>query len=154
MENTKATIETLNDLILINNDRITGYERALSDLKEDETDLKYIFTNLIGESHQFKMELATEVAALGKDIETGTSTSGKLHRTWIDVKTAFSGHSKKSVLEECEFGEDATQKAYKSAIEDEGVPAYIKDILTEQEVSLKAAHDKVKALRDAERQAS
>ena len=149
MENTKATIETLNDLILINNDRITGYERALSDLKEDDTDLKYIFTNLIGESHQFKMELATEVAALGKDIETGTSTSGKLHRTWIDVKTAFSGHSKKSVLEECEFGEDAILNAYKTAMSEESLPAYIKDILTKQQPILQAAHDKIKALRDS-----
>ena len=148
MDRTNPAIETLNDLILINNDRITGYERALSDLKEDETDLKYIFTNLIGESHQFKMELATEVAALGKDIETGTSTSGKLHRAWIDVKTAFSGHSKKSVLEECEFGEDAILNAYKTALAEENLPAYIKEILKKQQPILQTAHDKIKKLRD------
>jgi hypothetical protein len=33
MENTKDTIETLNDLVLINNDRIAGYEKALDELK-------------------------------------------------------------------------------------------------------------------------
>ena len=99
MENTQATVETLNDLILINNDRIIGYERALSDLKDDGVNLKYVFTNMIGQSNQFKMEIATEVAVLGKDIETGTSTSGKLHRTWLDVKAAFSGDKLKSVLE-------------------------------------------------------
>jgi uncharacterized protein (TIGR02284 family) len=149
MENTKATTETLNDLILINNDRITGYERALSDLKDDDTSLKYVFTNMIGESHQFKMEIATEVAVLGKDIETGNSTSGKLHHTWLDVKAAFSGHSKKSVLDECEFGEDAILKAYKTAIDLEYLPAYIKSMLTKHEVILQAAHDKIKSLRDS-----
>ena len=33
MEHTKKTIEILNDLILINNDRIIGYEHAIEELK-------------------------------------------------------------------------------------------------------------------------
>jgi uncharacterized protein (TIGR02284 family) len=149
MENTQATIEVLNDLVQLNNDRIEGYQCASNELKEEQTDLKYLFTNLIGESHQFKMEIATEIAALGKDIETGTTTSGKIHRAWLDVKATFSGHSQKSVLEECEFGEDAIKKAYKTALEEETLPAFIKDILTRQLVILQAAHDKIKALRDS-----
>ncbi|MFD0794407.1 PA2169 family four-helix-bundle protein [Mucilaginibacter litoreus] len=149
MENTTAALETLNDLVLLHNDRIEGYERAMSDLKPEETELRYLFTNLIGESHQFKLEIATEVAVLGKDIDTGTTTSGKLHRTWIDLKTAFTGHSKKSVLEECEFGEDAILKAYETAIAEETTPAYIKEILRSHQPVLKAAHDKIKALRDS-----
>ncbi|OOQ59674.1 PA2169 family four-helix-bundle protein [Mucilaginibacter pedocola] len=148
MENTQATIETLNDLILINNDRIAGFERATVDLKEADSELKYTFTNLIAESHRFKMELATEVAALGHDIETGTSTSGKLHRTWLDLKAAFTGHSTHSILEECEFGEDAIKKAYKTALDEESLPAYIRQMLNNQYTDLQAAHDTVKALRD------
>ncbi len=148
MENTRTAIETLNDLILINNDRIAGFERALSELKDEDTDLKHTFINFIGDSHRFKMEIATEVAALGKDIETGTSTSGKIHRTWLDLKAAFSGHSKHSILEECEFGEDAIKKAYQTALDEEGLPAYIREILSKQQVELNAAHDTVKALRD------
>jgi uncharacterized protein (TIGR02284 family) len=149
MEHTKATVEALNDLILINNDRIKGLEHAISQLEDKDADLKNLLVALVGESHQFKMELATEVAALGKDIETGTSTSGTLHRNWLDVKAAFTGHSKRSILEECEFGEDAILKAYKTALADENVPAYVKDILVKQEQILQAAHDKVKALGDS-----
>lgn len=152
MNNSEKAVEVLNDLIKIHNDRIQGYERATVEV--EDADLKQLFTSFIGDSHKFKLALATEVQTFHKDIENTTSSSGDIHRTWLNVKAFFSGHSTKSVLEECEFGEDATQKSYKSAIEDEGVPAYIKDILTGQEVNLKAAHDKVKALRDAERQAS
>jgi len=152
MNNSEKAVEVLNDLVKIHNDRIQGYERATVEV--EDADLKQLFTSFIGDSHKFKLALATEVQTFHKDIENTTSSSGDIHRTWLNVKAFFSGHTTKSVLEECEFGEDATQKAYKSAIEDEAVPAYIKDILTEQEVSLKAAHDKVKALRDAERQAS
>ncbi|WP_158826313.1 PA2169 family four-helix-bundle protein [Mucilaginibacter lacusdianchii] len=151
METTQNTVETLNDLIKIHNDRIQGYERAIKETPAENADLKQLFTGFIGDSHQFKLALATEVQTFARDIENTTSTSGDIHRTWINLKTFFTGHSTKSVLEECEFGEDATQKAYKSALEDEKLPAYIKDILTQQETNLKAAHDKVKQLRDLER---
>jgi uncharacterized protein (TIGR02284 family) len=149
MENTAKTVEILNDLVKIHNDRIAGYERATVEV--EDADLKQLFTSFIGDSHKYKLAIASEIQTYAKDIENTTSNSGDIHRTWLNVKAFFSGHSTKSVLEECEFGEDATQKAYKSALEAEHLPAYIKDIITEQEVGLKAAHDKVKALRDAER---
>ncbi|QQL48386.1 PA2169 family four-helix-bundle protein [Mucilaginibacter ginkgonis] len=149
MENTQATIETLNDLIKINNDRIEGYEKATNDLADGDTDLKDLFTSLIGESQQNKMALGTEIQALGADIDNTTSTSGSLHRTWLDIKAAFTGHSTKSVLEECEFGEDAIKKAYAKALEMEHLPAYIRDLLAEQKTAIDAAHDDVKALRDS-----
>ncbi|MBS7563428.1 PA2169 family four-helix-bundle protein [Mucilaginibacter sp. Bleaf8] len=154
METTQNTVETLNDLIKIHNDRIQGYERAIKETPEEQTELKQLFTSFIGDSHQFKLALATEVQAFARDIENTTSTSGDIHRTWINLKTFFTGHTTKSVLEECEFGEDATQKAYKSALAEEHLPAYIKEILTNQEVNLKAAHDKVKQLRDLAKQES
>jgi uncharacterized protein (TIGR02284 family) len=148
MENNKETIETLNDLVLINNDRIVGYEEALKEIEMDDEELRPLFLELIDQSHQFKMQLATEIEVLGSDVESGTSTSGKIHRAWLEVKAAFSGHSEKSILEECEFGEDAIKKAYQSALDDEYLPNYIKDILREQEGYLLEAHDEIRSLRD------
>lgn len=147
METTSVTIENLNDLVAIHNDRVTGYQDALKDLQDGDAGLRELFTNCIGESHQFKMELGTEIQALGGEIETGTTLSGKLYRTWMSVKDAF-GKTEKSVLESCEFGEDAAQKAYKSALEDESLPSYLTVILIRQQSVLKQAHDKIKALRD------
>ncbi|HTH81922.1 MAG TPA: PA2169 family four-helix-bundle protein [Mucilaginibacter sp.] len=147
MENNKATIETLNDLVQINNDRIAGYENAYKEIQDDE--LKAIFNNKILESQQFKSTLAEEIEVLGSDVDNDTSVSGKIHRTWLDVKAAFSGHSNKSVLEECEFGEDAIKKAYQSALNEEHLPAYIRDILNDQMAILQQSHDEIKALRDS-----
>ena len=152
METTSITIENLNDLIQIHNDRIAGYERATENLEGPDTELKYLFTNLIGESHECKMELATEVQVLGGDVETGTTFSGSIHRAWMNVKDAFGGGDRESVLESCEFGEDAIQKAYKTALGDETLPAYLREIISRQQTTLKAAHDKIKALRDAQKQ--
>lgn len=148
MENTKKTVEILNDLIEINNDRVKGFEKALGDV-EDDAELKAIFTEKIGESHHFKMQLAKEVEVLGGDAEQGTSFSGTLHRNWLDMRAKFSGHSEHSILEDCEFGEDAILKAYKSAIADEHLPAYLRDMLNDQLVVLQASHDEIKALRDS-----
>ncbi len=149
MENTQATTEVLNDLIQINNDRIEGYTHALKGLKNDETDLKALFLSLINDSNRYKNELGKEVEVLGKDIETSTTTSGKIHRAWLDVKAAFKAHDTHDILEECEFGEDATVKAYKMALDEEFLPAFLRDLITRQQSEVFDAHDEIKALRDS-----
>ena len=151
MENTKKTAEVLNDLIQINNDRIAGYERALKELKDQDDDLRVLFTNFIDQSRQLKMALGKEVQVLGEDMDKGTTGSGKIYRAWMDVKALFTGHDRHTVLENCEFGEDAAQKAYKTALETDDLPAYIFALLTKQKAQLKTAHDEVKALRDQEK---
>ncbi|MCS3737274.1 PA2169 family four-helix-bundle protein [Mucilaginibacter dorajii] len=149
MENTQATTEVLNDLIQINNDRIQGYNRALKDLKDGETDLKSLFLTNIDASNRYKNELGREVEVLGKDIDTSTTTSGKIHRAWLDVKAAFTAHGTHDILEECEFGEDAILKAYRTALSEEYVPGFLRDLITEQQDEILDAHDEIKALRDS-----
>jgi uncharacterized protein (TIGR02284 family) len=153
MEN--ELIEILNDLVQINNDRTKGFENALTQLQEEgvqeeltASELKNLFLSYIDQSRRFKLQLAKEVEVLGSDVETDTSTSGKIHRAWIDLKTTFTGHSTHSILEECEFGEDAILKAYDSALEG-NIPAYIRDMLNDQLAELTEAHDEIKALRDS-----
>ena len=144
-----ATIEILNDLVVINNDRIVGYERALEETRAADTDVKALFTKMIDESRKIRVDLAGEVQALGGEFETGTTASGKLYRAWMDVKAVFTGHDRHTVLANCERGEDAAQNAYKEALTDNKLPGYIRTMLEAQQQMLRASHDKVKALRDA-----
>lgn len=148
MEDNKKVIEVLNDLIQINNDRITGYERALKELKNDSADLKTLFEGYIDQSRNARNELGTEVQVLHGTMDDGTTNSGKIYRAWMDVKAVFTGHDRHAVLENCEAGEDAAQKAYKSALQTENLPAYIVELITKQKSELRGAHDEVKALRD------
>lgn len=148
MENKKETIEVLNDLVQINNDRITGYERAIKETPEADSDLKPLYASMIAESHKIKITLATEIQLLGADVQKGTTAGGKIYRAWMDVKAMFTGHDRHAVLENCEAGEDAAQKAYKMALGHRDLPAYLRDILSEQQQVLKASHDEIKALRD------
>lgn len=149
MQATVETIEVLNDLIQINNDRIEGYEKALRELKEEDADLKALFSSMISESHEIRLALGTEVNALGGDMDNSTTTSGKIYRAWMDVKAVFTGHDRHTVLSNCEAGEDAAQRAYRTALEDEELPAYLREMVSEQQATLKGSHDQIKALRDA-----
>ncbi len=154
MENNKKVVEVLNDLIQINNDRITGYERAIKELKDESADLKTLFEGYIDQSRNIRNQLGTEVQTLKGEMDDSTTGSGKIYRAWMDVKAVFTGHDRHTVLENCEFGEDAAQKAYKSALNTEGLPAYLVELISKQQVELRSAHDEVKALRNANKYAN
>ncbi len=147
MKTSEETIEILNDLIQINNDRITGYESALKELKEEDADLRPLFLAFIDQSRQLKNELGNEVQVLGGTIDSSTTTRGKIYRAWMDVKAVFTGYDRATVLSNCEYGEDAAQSAYTQALR-ESIPAYLEEIIQEQQNVLLGAHDEIKSLRD------
>lgn len=157
----KSTISTteknyagvLNDLLRINHDRIEGYKRAIDELDEGSWDLKAIFLRMISQSESFSMQLTAAISQLGEDAAKGTTLSGKIYRAWMDVKAGFSSNDRKSVLETCEGGEDAAQRAYKDAM-DEDLTSELFDMIQSQQSDLKMAHDEIRALRDAAKAAS
>ena len=151
MENNQKVAEVLNDLIQINNDRINGYERALKELKDNDEDIKDIFIGYIDQSRELRNALGTEVEVLGVKMGEGTTAGGKIYRAWMDVKTLFTDNDRQTVLNNCEYGEDAAQKAYKSALSSENLPAYIFALINRQKDDLKKSHDEVKVLRDQEK---
>ncbi|RYD53182.1 MAG: PA2169 family four-helix-bundle protein [Sphingobacteriales bacterium] len=149
METSNKTHEVLNDLIEINNDRVAGFEKAAKDLEAGgDADLKAVFAQLANESRTNAAELRNLV---GADAETGTSLLGDIHRAWIDVKATFSGHDRKSILEECERGEDAIKKAYRTALQDGNeISANAVAVISRQQQGVNAGHDQIKALRDSQ----
>lgn len=155
MENTK-TKDILNDLILINNDRIAGYEKAIEELKskdgtdEEDMDLTILFEKMIDDSRDMRNALGKEVQILGGEMAEGTMTSGKIYRAWMDIKAMFSGKDRHTVLSNCETGEDAAQKAYNTALAEEDLPHFLHEMISSQKQILKDSHDEIKALRDQE----
>jgi uncharacterized protein (TIGR02284 family) len=151
METTDKSIEVLNDLIEINNDRVAGFEKAAKDLEEPNMDLKATFEKLASESRENSAALTNAVNQNGGEAETGSSTSGSIHRAWIDVKATFGGNDRKSILEECERGEDAIKKAYASALQsDNNLNAQSVQLIMQQKSGIDAGHNHINALRDSQ----
>lgn len=149
----EALVEVLNDLVKINNDRIAGYQRAISESKDLDVDLKAMFEGMIRESEQYKSDLEAQIRTTGGEVSTDTTLSGKLYRAWMDVKATFSGSSRQAILENCEFGEDAWRRAYEAALaSDVEMSADIRQLITEQYGSEKNSHDLIKKYRDAHKE--
>ena len=149
MEKNEKTAGLLNDLVRINNDRIVGYQKAIDELKPEDADLKALCERYTLESKQYLTELNTEVARLGGAPATDTTNSGKVYRVWMDLKATLSGKGRKAILENCEFGEDAAQKAYDIALNsDTDLDPMLRELMVNQKASLRKSHDEVKRLRD------
>ena len=148
MENEK-TIDVLNELITINNDRIEGYKTASDETEEQ--DLKTLFGQFISTSQKCKSELVTEVNKLGGEIAQGTKTSGKFFRVWMDVKAAITGKDRKAILNSCEMGEDVAKSTYQKSLNDnfDKLTSELQTIIRQQHSLIKADHDEVKFMRDS-----
>jgi uncharacterized protein (TIGR02284 family) len=150
-EKTEKAITRLNDLVEINNDRMQGYERAISET--EDSDLISLFTNMAAHSRAYKSDLSREIVSLGGKPTEGTRNSGKLFRAWMDIKAALTGKDRKEILNSCEFGEDAALEAYETVMKDE------EDVLTEnqrrmiqtQKNELQQDHDRIKTIRDVQK---
>ena len=68
---------------------------------------------------------------------------------WVQVRLDLTDAERVSVLDFCESGEDAVQRAYKRALETEvKMPADIRNVVVGQKLALKSAHDEIKHYRD------
>ncbi|TDE17067.1 ferritin-like domain-containing protein [Dyadobacter psychrotolerans] len=148
MATTANSTGVINDLIEINNDRVAGFEKAIADINDENIDLKALFQGYAEQSRKNSLELAAIVGS-AEEVETGNSVSGTLHRAWIDVKSLFGGSDRASILSEAERGEDAIKKAYKDALSEGELPTEALNTVSSQAEGINAAHDKIKALRDA-----
>lgn len=146
--NKSKGIALLNDLIIINNDRVEGYQTAY--LETEEAEMKLLFVEMKEISERNLAELQVAVSSLGGQIEEGTRTSGKFFRFWMDFKATITGNNRGTILDSCEFGEDKVLEEYKSVLENEDVfsAEYIA-MLKKQQIVLQANHDRIKVLRDA-----
>jgi uncharacterized protein (TIGR02284 family) len=140
---------TLKDIVKTLRDGQEGFAHAAENVKNPQ--LKELFARFSLQRSKFAGELEAELLSLGdKDPQKdGSSVGGALHRTWIDLKAALSKGDDHAVLSEAERGEDVAKKTYKDALAESDLPAPIREIIMKQSVSIQAAHDEVKALRDA-----
>jgi uncharacterized protein (TIGR02284 family) len=147
--NNEKTIDILNNLVLINNDRIEGYETALK--QTEEADLISLFAQLIATSHKCKTELGNEIIKLGGKPKNGTKVTGKFFIIWMDVvKAALTGKDRKAILQSCEFGEDAALKTYEDILKYEinDLTAEQRTLIQNQYNILKEEHDNIRGLRE------
>lgn len=116
-ETTTETIKTLEGLISILEDGKLGYTNAAEHVENPA--MKTDFLEYARERALFIVELQNQINKLGKWTDTsGGGPLGALHRTWIDIKSAFTGGDTEAIINACITGEEAAIEKYKMALEE------------------------------------
>ena len=137
----------LNNLIEALKDGQEGFKQAAEGVSNPQ--LKSLFRDYSQQRSRFATALQSEVRRYGETKpETTSSATGALHRGWINLKSAITGGDEHAILAECERGEDSAVEEYKKALED-GLSPSAQDVVSRQFAEIKAAHDRIKSLRDA-----
>jgi uncharacterized protein (TIGR02284 family) len=146
--NRVKSIEALNTLLEINNDRSQGYQSAI--LETEDYELKILFSEFQQTSEKCMVQLRDEILRFGGVPYKGTDLGSKVHRVWMDLKAAVTGNERVAILNSCEFGDSVAMDTYKTVIENnlEDLNAEDKALLVEQSFLIKGDQDKVKALKD------
>ncbi|RAR47590.1 PA2169 family four-helix-bundle protein [Flavobacterium lacus] len=150
MENSTAkTVEILNSLVEVNNDRIQGYETAIREAKDSQ--LKVEFSLFIVTSKSCVTELCDEIKRLGGIPIELNKTSGEFFKLWMDLEKTISENLHRALLDSCVFREDITIGNY-----DDWLIEDVKNVVGErhtmmirtQRTELHREREKLKTLRE------
>jgi uncharacterized protein (TIGR02284 family) len=143
----KNSNEIIDDLIQTLKDGQEGFKQAAEGVSDPK--LKLLFGDYSDQRSRFATVLQSEARRQGEtEPETSSSATGALHRGWINLKSAITGGNEHAILAECERGEDSAVEEYKKALDD-GLSPAARELVSLQFPEIKAAHDRIKSLRDA-----
>jgi uncharacterized protein (TIGR02284 family) len=149
LQHAEYQVSALNDLIRINNDRITGYKKRIDITPND--DLADLFLQFIYQSRQNIYDLIQYIYLLGGKPADGTSLSGKFYYAWMDFKSAiFFRQDRQTMLDSCEYGEDVAKSAYQKVFDDKEINwgKKVVYLLKKHLDDLKKSHELIKELQD------
>ncbi|MCG9791435.1 ferritin-like domain-containing protein [Flavobacterium algicola] len=140
-EKDQKTINILETLIIILDDGKLGYTNAAEDVDDAQT--KIDFLGFAKERSMFIVELQNEIHKLGKSTATEGGPMGALHRTWIDIKSLFTGGDRDAIINACITGERAAIEEYEQALKEKHFNPMLRPIILDQLASIKETLSKI-----------
>ncbi|MDQ7918343.1 PA2169 family four-helix-bundle protein [Mesonia sp. MT50] len=137
MEFKKEVAANLNQLLEKTYDAEKGYKDAATNVKD--TKMKSFLEEQAQQRNSFGHEIKQEIKAFNQKPDKGGSIAGTLHRTWMDVKTAFSGNENETVMEEVQRGEKAAIEDYDEILAETSLPGSTKSLLQNQRQKIEQA---------------
>ncbi|GAB2783927.1 uncharacterized protein (TIGR02284 family) [Hymenobacter luteus] len=134
---TGDTARAYNDLVEINKTAAKGYQEAAEGASS--ADLKAKFSQFSQQRAQFASELSQHAQQYGISTEEGNTIEGlvadaaaAVHRGWINIKSAITGHDDSAILGECETGDAVALQSYETALKAAELPAEARNVLQKQ----------------------
>lgn len=140
----KKQVKALNDLLEKSYDAEKGFKDAAENVKAPH--LKEMFKEYANQRYQFGHELKGLITSLGGEIDKGDSVASKMHRAWMDLKSAVASNEEKNILEEVKRGEKHALDSYEEALEDLTPASAAFNTVVEQRNQIRTAISRVENL--------
>src|SRR6478672_5143504 len=113
MNNHDEVISILSDLIETCRDGEECFRDAAEHIANSE--FRRLFSIFVQQRAQFVQELQAEINRLGGDPSKVVGMGGKLHRTWMNLKSAVV-RDEASIISECQREEESAVNDYQEAL--------------------------------------
>ncbi|MBK0402845.1 PA2169 family four-helix-bundle protein [Adhaeribacter sp. BT258] len=153
MEKRNEALKMINDLVETCKDGEKGYKTAAENV--DNPQLKSELMRFAQQRADFRSELEGHVRSFGASPEDTSSiggavmeAAGAVHRGWINLKSAITGHDSKAILNECENGDAAAIETYEKVMKSPEIPVNVKTVIQKQHDEIEAAKAAVSSLKN------
>jgi uncharacterized protein (TIGR02284 family) len=147
MAGNQEVIGTLNELIQITRDGEQGFRTCAENVRN--SNLQSQFQAASRRCGDGATELESQIRALGGQPALGGSISGAVQRAWTNIKSTISGMNEQAVLAEAERGENAARSAYEQALQQQNLPADVRNLIERQYQGVKENQERVRNLRSS-----
>ncbi len=137
----------LNTLIATLIDSVNGYQKAAADTENSR--YAEMFNARAQERQAAVAKLQAAVARLGGNPEDDGTTTGAIHRGWINLKEAVLGRDDEAIVNAVESGEDYLKEKFETILEHKDLPAEARAAVDEAWQSVRAGHDQMSQLKHA-----
>jgi uncharacterized protein (TIGR02284 family) len=134
----KQIVNTLKQLTQFVNDVQITYERAAKETQDPL--LQRLYRLLLSQRVEIATELNQIIQSHHGEAETGTTELGLLFRQWLDFKDNYTSGIERTLIDLNLYGEIWVQKAYQEALEKQGLPQPIRQILERQRQACQQAY--------------
>lgn len=138
-------VNNLQGLLEKNYDAEKGFKNAITNANDEN--LKEFLKTQSVRRNRFATELDKEIRSLNEEPKQSGSTTGDLHRSWIDFKSSIAGINDEAVLEECIRGEKASEEEYRETLENNNFKPQIESVLKNHLNEIQSTLSQVKSLK-------
>ena len=141
------TIDELNGLIAIAADGREGYDNAAENI--EDTTAKNLFRKLAQERASYVSQIQQEIISLGGEPkDSDGDMKGALHRTWLTIKSTFTGGNRSAIVNGCITGEESAIDSYKDALSKDHISGSTRDLLNHHLREIENALRSIKAMKN------
>ena len=137
----------LNTLIGTLVDSVEGYQKAAADT--ENTRYAEMFNQRARERHRAIRNQQRGGPRRGGEPEDDGTTTGAVHRGWMNLKEAVLGQDDETIVKTVEEGEDYLKNKFETVLNNTDLPAEAQTAVQEAWQSVKAGHDQMSQLKQA-----